>query len=295
MRKEFIGKRIIPKINKHKLIIMNLTAILLCFSILFAYAENSYSQKMKLSFNLKSTSIKNVFKEIEQTSDFIFVLSDNIENEINKKVSVSVNTQTVDVILDKILGNTGLTYKIYGRQVVIYRNENKPNPKVNEVLQKRHTIKGIVKDQAGNTIPGVNISVIGSTRGVITDNDGSFILEVEAKDKILFSFIGLENQTIEVGDKTFFNIIMEEKTALLDGVQVVAFGTQKKSSIVSAITTIKPSELKMPSSNLTASLAGRIAGLISYQRSAEPGKDNAEFFIRGVTTFGYAKSPLILI
>ena len=295
MRKEFIGKRIIPKINKHKLIIMNLTAILLCFSILFAYAENSYSQKMKLSFNLKSTSIKTVFKEIEQTSDFIFVLSDNIENEINKKVSVSVNTQTVDVILDKILGNTGLTYKIYGRQVVIYRNENKPNPKVNEVLQKRHTIKGIVKDQAGNTIPGVNISVIGSTRGVITDNDGSFILEVEAKDKILFSFIGLENQTIEVGDKTFFNIIMEEKTALLDGVQVVAFGTQKKSSIVSAITTIKPSELKMPSSNLTASLAGRIAGLISYQRSAEPGKDNAEFFIRGVTTFGYAKSPLILI
>ena len=81
----------------------------------------------------------------------------------------------------------------------------------------------------------------------------------------------------------------------IDDVTVVAFGKQKKESVIGAITTVQPADLKISSSNLTTALAGRISGVISYQRSGEPGKDNAEFFIRGVTTFGYKKSPLILI
>jgi len=81
----------------------------------------------------------------------------------------------------------------------------------------------------------------------------------------------------------------------LDEVQVVAFGKQKKESVIGSISTVKPGELKVPSSNLTTALAGRVSGIISYQRSGEPGQDNAQFFIRGVTTFGYKKDPLILI
>jgi TonB-linked SusC/RagA family outer membrane protein len=88
---------------------------------------------------------------------------------------------------------------------------------------------------------------------------------------------------------------MTEESTELEEVTVVAFGTQKKESVIASITTVDPSELKVPSSNLTTALAGRIAGLIAYQRSGEPGRDNAEFFIRGVTTFGYKKDPLILI
>lgn len=76
---------------------------------------------------------------------------------------------------------------------------------------------------------------------------------------------------------------------------VVAFAKQKKESVIGSIQTVKPAELKTPSSNLTTSLAGRMAGVIAYQRSGEPGKDNANFFIRGVTTFGYKKDPLILL
>ena len=90
---------------------------------------------------------------------------------------------------------------------------------------------------------------------------------------------------------------MEPKADVLDEVTVVAFAKQKKESVVSAITTVKPAELKIPSSNLTTAFAGRVAGLISYQTSGEPGKDNANFFIRGITTFGAEakKDPLILI
>ena len=80
----------------------------------------------------------------------------------------------------------------------------------------------------------------------------------------------------------------------MEEVTVVAFAKQKKESVVSAITTVKPTELKIPSSNLTTAFAGRVAGLISYQTSGEPGQDNANFFIRGITTFGAEakKDPL---
>ncbi len=88
---------------------------------------------------------------------------------------------------------------------------------------------------------------------------------------------------------------MQEDVELLDEVTITAFATQKKESVVSSIETINPKELRVPSSNLTTALAGRLAGVISYQRSGEPGNDNAQFFVRGVTTFGYASSPLILL
>ena len=90
------------------------------------------------------------------------------------------------------------------------------------------------------------------------------------------------------------NITLEEDLFGLEEVTVVAYGEQKKESVIAAVTSVDPTELRIPTSNLTTSLAGRVAGLISYQRSGEP-EDNAEFFIRGVSTFGYARSPLILI
>ncbi len=107
----------------------------------------------------------------------------------------------------------------------------------------------------------------------------------------------MEPQEITYKGEKFLNIVLEPKADVLDEVTVVAFAKQKKESVVSAITTVKPAELKIPSSNLTTAFAGRVAGLISYQTSGEPGKDNANFFIRGITTFGAEakKDPLILI
>jgi len=164
----------------------------------------------------------------------------------------------------------------------------------NSTLQT-NKIKGKVKDTEGKPLPGVTISVVGTTRGVITDNDGTYFIDAKPTDKLVFSFIGMESQIIDVGNQQEINVQLEEKTQELENVTVVAFGKQKKESVIGSITTIKPSELKVPSSNLSTALAGRVSGLISYQRSGEPGVDDAEFFIRGVTTFGYKKDPLILI
>ncbi|MCX6220250.1 MAG: TonB-dependent receptor [Bacteroidia bacterium] len=156
-------------------------------------------------------------------------------------------------------------------------------------------IKGKVVDEKGEPLPGVTIAVIGTPRGVSTDRDGTYTIGVKSTDQLQFSFVSMESQTIVVGNKTVINVTLKDITTALEEVQVVAFGKQKKESVIASITTLNTAELKVPSSNLTATLAGRISCIISYQRSGEPGQDNADFFIRGVTSFGYTASPLILI
>ncbi|WP_106829855.1 SusC/RagA family TonB-linked outer membrane protein [Parabacteroides pacaensis] len=157
------------------------------------------------------------------------------------------------------------------------------------------TIQGTVTDDMGEVLPGANILIKGSTKGVTADMDGTFSIDVKETDILVISFLGMETKEVPVKGKTTLSVVLKPKIDELDEVTVVAFAKQKKESVISSISTVKPAELKIPSSNMTTALGGRIAGIISYQRSGEPGRDNAEFFVRGVTTFGYKANPLILI
>jgi TonB-linked SusC/RagA family outer membrane protein len=280
---------------KYNLKIMRITLFFLFFCILFSSASNSYSQEFTIKS--KTASIKEVCREIEKNSDYIFVFSDNSEKLVEKKVNIEANSKNVTELLDALFSNTSLTYKILDKQIVVY--ESKENTRLNTVsdniLQQQNIVRGKVTDEQGEPLPGVTITIVGTTKGVITDIDGSYTIEAKPADKLVFAFLGMESQIVDVLNQTIINIQMSEKKMELDEVTIVAFGKQKKESVVGAITTVKPSDLQIPSSNLTTALAGRISGIISYQRSGEPGQDNADFFIRGVTTFGYKKDPLILI
>jgi TonB-linked SusC/RagA family outer membrane protein len=157
-------------------------------------------------------------------------------------------------------------------------------------------LTGSVVDAKGEALPGATIQYEVGTRGVVSDLDGYFEMDnVPIGTKLIVTMLGMQTEKITFEGKGDILVVLQESANELDEVTIVAFGKQKKSSVVSSISTIKPSELKIPSSNLTTALGGRIAGIISYQRTGEPGRDNAEFFIRGVTTFGYKKDPLILI
>ncbi|MDR1667127.1 MAG: TonB-dependent receptor [Bacteroidales bacterium] len=162
---------------------------------------------------------------------------------------------------------------------------------------QQRAITGAVTDETGDPMPGVNVTVRGSMTGTTTDINGEFLIQAPADTSVLlFSFVGYRLQEIVVGNRRIIPVAMQEAAAELEEVTIVAFGKQKKESVIASIATVAPDDLKIPSSNLTNSLAGRVAGLISYQRSGEPGQDNAEFFIRGVMTFGAGKvDPLILI
>ena len=157
-------------------------------------------------------------------------------------------------------------------------------------------ITGTITDKNGSPIPGVNIiEDTDSYNGAVTDFDGNFIIKANSNTTLIISYVGFITQEIKLDGQTNLNVVLEEDLFGLEEVTVVAYGEQKKESVIAAVTSVDPTELRIPSSNLTTALAGRVAGLISYQRSGEPGRDNAEFFIRGVSTFGYARSPLILI
>src|SRR5690606_34848537 len=129
------------------------------------------------------------------------------------------------------------------------------------------------------------------------DGDGRFNFPNLDDDAVLVvTYTGYLDQEVQVSGQSELTVVLKQDPAGLEEVVVVAFGTQKKTDMVGAITTVKPDDLRVPSSNLTTALAGQAAGIIAYQRSGEPGQDNADFFIRGVTSFGTGKvDPLILI
>jgi len=164
------------------------------------------------------------------------------------------------------------------------------------IFSQNKIVSGLVVDATGNPIPGVNIiEEAQKNNGAVTDFDGNFTISINEDSKLIFSYVGYTTKKIDTFGQDKLDVTLEEDLMGLDAVTVVAYGTQKKASVIAAVTSINPEDLRVPTSNLTSSIAGRVAGVISYQRSGEPGRDNAEFFIRGVSTFGYARSPLILI
>ncbi|RFS21427.1 TonB-dependent receptor [Chitinophaga silvatica] len=159
------------------------------------------------------------------------------------------------------------------------------------------TVTGKVLDTKGQAMPGVTVKVKHRPIGTITLSTGEYSIKLEKNtDTLVFSFLGYQPQEIPVNERHNIIVTLQDNRNDLNDVVIVAYGQQKKQSMVSSITTINPKEIKGPTSNLTTMLAGRISGLISYQRSGEPGADNASFFIRGITSFGSGKlDPLILI
>ncbi|WNH10720.1 SusC/RagA family TonB-linked outer membrane protein [Thalassobellus suaedae] len=165
--------------------------------------------------------------------------------------------------------------------------------------QSKTTVTGFVTDKGDVPLPGVTIIVKGSSIGTTTDFDGKyeFLIPDDAKF-LIFSYVGMIKKEVPINGQTTINIIMQEDTEALEEVVVVAFGEQKKTDMIGSVSTINAKDLqKISTSNLTTALAGQVAGVIAYQRSGEPGEDNADFFVRGVTTFGTQanRSPLILI
>jgi len=159
----------------------------------------------------------------------------------------------------------------------------------------QNSVQGVVTDEFGEPLLGATVIVSGKEGGITTDFDGKFTIEVSLGDEIVVTYVGMKSKTIKYNGQKQISVRLISDVSELDDVTVVAFAKQKKSSVIGAITTVKPSDLKIPSSNLTTAFAGRVPGMVSYQRSGEPGQNTAEFYIRGITTFGYKKDPLILV
>lgn len=272
---------------------------LLClFLFLFVIQTNAsvYSQGAKLTLKVKNAKIEDVIKLFEQQSEFSFIYRSNLFQG-EELIDVDVKNIRIEEFLEDYIIPIGYSYKVINQTVVIKKSEIvMPSDQKKDEDQDK-IVNGLVKDFDGKPLPGVNIIIKGSLSGTVTDANGEFSLAVPSDTTTLqFKFIGFQTQEEVVGNQNIIVVTMQETTVEVGDVVVVGFGKQKKEDVIGSVVSLNVDEIKkVSSSNVTTMMAGNIAGMISYQRSGEPGADNADFFIRGVTTFGYKKDPLILI
>ncbi|MFV0553891.1 MAG: SusC/RagA family TonB-linked outer membrane protein [Mangrovibacterium sp.] len=157
-------------------------------------------------------------------------------------------------------------------------------------------VSGKVTDSEGQAIPGVTVREKETTNGTITNVNGEYSLKITEGGVLQFSFVGLKTQEVASAGRSIVNVMMFDDSENLDEVVVTAFGTaQKKESVVGSIQSIRPDDLVVPATNLSNAFAGRLSGVIAYQRTGEPGADGSNFYIRGISTLSGAKEPLIII
>lgn len=156
-------------------------------------------------------------------------------------------------------------------------------------------VKGSVTDEDGKPMPGVSIKIKESNIGAMTDPKGNYLINSPSPDRILvFTSIGYQTIEMPINGKEQINVVLKEQKSEMSEVVIVGFGQQKKITTIGAQSSVKPEELKQPVANLSNVIAGRVAGVVGVQRSGEPGYDNAEIYIRGISTFT-GSSPLILV
>lgn len=156
-------------------------------------------------------------------------------------------------------------------------------------------VTGSVKDEAGISLTGVTIINEQSNQSTTTDDNGNYVVVSEIGNQLSFNFVGYQPQTHIVTEQNM-NVVLQESNEHIDEVVVVGYGTQRKASVVGAISTIKPEVLQSNQTrSVSNSLAGQISGVIAVQRSGEPGYDDSDFWIRGINTFGANSAPLVLI
>lgn len=254
-------------------------------------ASDVYSQTVQFTFSVSNSTIKEVLNKIESESEFVFVYYEDTFDP-SQKVTVDANGKEINEVLDELFAGKGVGYEINDRQVMLRRESVSKS-----VEQKRNrTIKGIVRDQNGESVIGANVVLKGTTEGVITDITGEYQIKAAKGDVLIFSYIGFKSQEVTIGRDNIINVTLKEDTETLEEVVVTAFGVgQKKESVVGAVQQIRPQELKVPSSSLSTAFAGRMAGVIAMQRSGEPGADGANFWIRGKSTFSGATGALIVM
>ena len=296
-----VGKKPVNNF-KQTLKIMRITLFLLFFGILFSQAATGYSQGIRLTLNLKSASIKEICEEIEKQSDFRFIFAGNAKKIINKKVDLTANSQDIDEILDNILLNTELTYRILDKQIVVYFDEAKTSLKeVENIVYKsaqpqKKQITGTVTDISGVPIPGVNVIIKNTTTGSITNIDGKYSINVPDKNSVLvFSFMGYLSQEIQVGEQVYINVVLSEDTKMIDEVVVMAYGTIQRKNLIGAVEQIGSKTVETRAvGNVAQALQGAASNLIIQQRSANPNDNQLNINIRGISTIG-DNAPLIVI
>ena len=282
----------IPGLQK-VLRIMKLTVFLLLLSVISVFAGKSYSQNKVLNLDMENSTVKEVLRNIEKQSEFVFMYSEKLI-DVNREVSVNVKNKKIYKVLDELFAGTDVSYKVKDRFVLLITPEVTGT---DLMVQQQKSVSGTVTDESGQPLPGVTVVLKGTTQGTVTNADGEYtITNIPENATLVFSFVGIRTQEVVVGGQTRIDLRMEEETIGIEEVVAIGYGTQKKVNLTGSVSSVSSEALvQRPATNPTNLLQGRLSGLQVTQPTGQPGRDDAILQIRGLGSFGASSSPLILV
>ncbi len=265
-----------------------------CLLILFFFPLALLAAQKQVTLRGESITMKQAIEQIERNSDYTFFYTASDLKESAKK---NFNVKgSIDEVLKELFGGSRVNYVVKGNEVIL--SVKKAEAQQQQQQQQKRVIKGQVIDgETKEPIIGANIWLKNSSTGTVTDFDGNYSITVTGVGGVLeFTYIGMKKQELVIGNQTTMNVTLLPDSETLDEVVVVGYGSQKKESVVGAISTLDVGKLNVSGASISTALAGQLSGVVAVTRSGEPGKSGAaDFYIRGVSSFKGTSKPLVLV
>ena len=272
--------------------ILRYAVLLICFLPMALYAHGAQGKRIILKG--QSITMQQAIQLIEENSQYTFFFKSGVVANDEKKDYDCEGD--INEVVRKVFSNSGIDYVIKNNEIILKSAKAETVQQKSQGPKKSEIVGVVVDANTGESIIGASVQIKGAATGVITNIDGKFTIMAAPSDVILISYVGYTPKEIKIGSRKVLSIDLNEDAKQLEEVVITAYGTgQKKASMVGSVESIKPTELKVPSTNLSTAFAGRLAGVIAVQKSGQPGADGANFWIRGVSTMNGVTDPLIIL
>lgn len=251
-------------------------------------ANPALSQNARVNITLKKARVIEVIKAIESQTDYLFVYDQNRIN-LARQVDVDADNQTVAALLGQVFEGTDVQYSMVGTNIVLVPQQT--------IQQQVLGVSGRVTDNSGASLPGVSVVVKGTTNGTITDVNGEFYLTLNEEDKLLvFSFIGMKDQQVQITAGSRYDIQMQYDILGLEEVVVVGYGTMKKSDLTGSVASVRVREIQnTPLASVEKALQGKVAGVQIFNSGNDDPQGGATVRIRGASSINASKAPLLVV
>jgi TonB-linked SusC/RagA family outer membrane protein len=256
---------------------------------LTVFALNTSAQKVTLSF--QNETFEKVLNSIKQQTGLSLVFSEQLVN-LNRKVSIAVNSIAVEEAMKQLLTGTNLGYEIKNNKLYLIENKT---PELKSTVGTSKKITGLVTDEKGDPIIGASIVVKGSNSGTISDVNGKFSLDVNEQAVLTLTYIGYVSVELKVGSRNNVTVVLKEDAKALDEVVVVGYGVQNKRDISTSISQVKGDQLvDIPISDFREGMVGKMTGVQVLQPSGDP-EGAVRIRVRGVSSATAGNEPLYIV
>lgn len=274
--------------EKQNLFLKMKLTLLILLVCLMQVSASVYSQTTKLSFDFQGKKISDVLMQIEETTDFRFFYQREQVN-VDRTVNLKADNKRVDEILTDIFKDQGVTYRIMDDNLILLTTGEL-------MTEQQQTVRGKISNERGESIPGATVVVKGTSIGSITDVDGNYELNgVPADGILIFSFVGMRTQEIEVNGRTKIDVVLAEDVIGLEEVVAVGYGVQRKSDVTGSVGVVNADDiLERPAFNALQGMKGKVAGVNIFSNSGSP-TGSTRVMIRGMNSIETTSNPLYVV